>query len=77
MIFDEVQMMTIAYLRPCIHTIPQLVKYFGVCAVLCTATQPALEPIFRMFLPEKPAIELCPPDICQWEVFRRVPFWQA
>lgn len=76
-IFDEAQMMPIPYLRPCVHAISQLVKHCGVSAVLCTATQPALEPIFRMFLPERPAVELCPPESCQWDIFRRVTFKQA
>ncbi len=73
-IFDEAQMMPIPYLRPCVYAISQLVKNYGVSAVLCTATQPALDPIFHEFLPQQPITELCPPDTCQWEVFRRVTF---
>ena len=73
-IFDEAQMMPIPYLRPCVHAISQLVKNYGVSAVLCTATQPALGPVFHEFLPQQPIMELCPPDTCRWEVFRRVTF---
>lgn len=75
-IFDEAQMLPIPYLRPCVWAISQLVKHYGISAVLCTATQPALESIFREFLPEFPVQELCPPDTCPWDVFRRVSFQQ-
>ena len=73
-IFDEAQMMPIPYLRPCVYAISQLVKNYGVSAVLCTATQPALGPIFHKFLPQQPITELCPSDTCRWDVFRRVTF---
>lgn len=76
-IFDEAQMMPIPYLRPCVHAISQLVAHYGVSAVLCTATQPVLNPIFREFLPDVTMTELCPPEMCQWEVFRRVSFRQV
>ena len=42
-IFDEVQMMPLQCLRPCIGAIVALTKHYRVTAVLCTATQPALE----------------------------------
>lgn len=73
-IFDEAQMLPIPYLRPCVWAISQLTAHYNVSAVLCTATQPALEPVFREFLPSCPIRELCPPDISQQEVFRRVSF---
>ena len=73
-ILDEGQMLPVPYLRPCIWAISQLVDHYGVSAVFCTATQPALEKIFQEFLPQLPMRELCPPDTCQWEVFRRVRF---
>lgn len=76
-IFDEAQMIPVSYLRPCVWAISQLVSHYGVSAILCTATQPALEPIFREFLPQYLIRELCPPDTCQWEVFRRVTFRQS
>lgn len=74
-IFDEAQMMPIPYLRPCVHAISQLVAHYQVSAVLCTATQPALEPLFRQFLPDFPITELSPPEL-QWGSFRRVSFQQ-
>lgn len=73
-IFDEAQMLPVPYLRPCVFAIAQLVKRYGTSAVLCTATQPALGDIFREFLPEKPAVELCPSEVFHQEVFRRVTF---
>ena len=73
-IFDEAQMMPVPYLRPCIHAISQLVAHYRVSAVLCTATQPALKPIFHEFLPDHPVTELCPPEVCRWNDFRRVSF---
>ena len=76
-IFDEAQMLPISYLRPCIWAISQLIRDYGVSAVLCTATQPALKPIFQEFLPEASMRELCPPGVCQQKVFRRVTFQQA
>jgi len=73
-IFDEAQMLPVPYLRPCVFAISQLVKRYGVSAVLCTATQPALDEILREFLPERPAVELCPLKGFHREVFRRVVF---
>lgn len=73
-IFDEAQMLPVKYLRPCVFAIAQLVKRYGVSAVLCTATQPALDGMFREFLPDRPAVELCPPELFRPEIFRRVTF---
>ena len=76
-IFDEAQMLPIPYLRPCVWAISQLAAHYNVSAVLCTATQPALEPVFREFLPSCPIRELCPPGIGQQEIFHRVSFQRA
>lgn len=73
-VFDEAQMMPIPYLRPCVHAISQLVAHYRVSAVLCTATQPALEPVFREFLPGVPLTEICPQGTYQGEAFHRVSF---
>lgn len=73
-IFDEAQMLPIPYLRPCVHAIGQLVQHYHVSAVLCTATQPALEPVFRSFYPKLDIHELCPKEIYRSSVFRRVTF---
>ena len=55
-VFDEAQMLPLPYLRPCVHAISQLVARYRVSAVLCTATQPALNPIFQEFLPGRPPV---------------------
>lgn len=76
-VFDEAQMLPLPYLRPCVWAIAQLVKHYRASAVLCTATQPALTPIFQEFAPQLPVTELCPPEQFRWDVFRRVTFRQA
>ncbi len=73
-IFDEAQMLPVPCLRPCVFAVAQLVKRYGVSAVLCTATQPALDGLFREFLPEQPAAEICPQSVFHQDVFRRVVF---
>ncbi len=76
-VFDEAQMLPIPYLRPCVYAIAELVKHYHVSAVLCTATQPALDGIFRQFLPDSAPRELCTADIYCMEPFRRVSFRQV
>lgn len=76
-IFDEAQMLPIPYLRPCVSAIAQLVAHYGASAVLCTATQPALNKLFQEFLPEHQAVELCPKAEAECEIFRRVIFQRA
>ncbi len=73
-IFDEAQMLPVPYLRPCVFAIAQLVKRYGASAVLCTATQPALDELFREFLPDRLPVELCPQGTFCPETFRRVVF---
>ncbi len=46
LIFDEAQTLPLPYLKPCVAAIAQLVKHYRASAVLCTATQPELEPLF-------------------------------
>lgn len=73
-IFDEAQMLPVKYMRPCVFAMAQLVKRYGASAVLCTATQPALGGIFLEFMPDRRAVELCPPENFRPEIFRRVTF---
>ena len=73
-IFDEAQMLPPPYLRPCVAAIGQLVGQYGCSAVLCTATQPALNPLLAQYLPAFPVRELCPDTAEQYAWFRRVTF---
>ncbi len=45
-IFDEAQALPLPYLMPCVRAIAELVKNYRATAVLCTATQPALDKYF-------------------------------
>lgn len=68
-IFDEAQMLPNDYLKPCIAAMEELIKRYRASIVLCTATQPALEPFFSKDLQ---AVELCPNIESQFEFFKRV-----
>lgn len=46
-VFDEAQMIPTDYLRPCVYAIAELVKHYRCTALLCTATQPSLNPFFK------------------------------
>lgn len=70
-IFDEAQNLPLTYLRPCVAAIAELVQHYKASAVLCTATQPALLPIFAEFAPGLTAQELCPEPKQQYLAFRR------
>ena len=73
-IFDEAQMIPANYLRPCAAAIAELAKRYRVSAVLCTATQPALDDLLHEFAPGLPIRELCPDAGGMVEAFRRVRF---
>ncbi len=75
-IFDEAQMLPLRYMEPCVAAISELVKRYGVTAVLCTATQPALNDLFREFAPDLKIREICPDTDRLYECFRRVHFVQ-
>ena len=55
-IFDEAQMIPREYLQPCIRAISELVANYGCTAILCSATQPALQGLFP---PEIKSTEIC------------------
>lgn len=75
-IFDEAQMMPLLYLRPCVAVIAELVKHYGVTAVLCTATQPALNDLFKTYAPDIQIHEICGRVSEYFAFFRRVNFVQ-
>lgn len=64
-------MLPLQFLRPSVAAIAQLVQNYGVTAVMCTATQPALDTLFQEFYPGYSAVELAPPDL-EGAVFQRV-----
>lgn len=70
-IFDEAQMMPTGYLYPCVYAITELVKNYHATAVLCTATQPALDRIVEQFWPNQQIEEICPPELINCDVFTR------
>lgn len=59
-VFDEAQTIPIGYLRPCVAAIAQLVEHYRATAILCTATQPVLGPLFAEFAPGLSLREICP-----------------
>ncbi len=73
-IFDEAQTMPVSLLKPCVFAIAELVRHYGATAVLCTATQPALEKLFYECAPEIRMRELAPDPDGLFEFFRRVSF---
>lgn len=73
-IFDEAQMIPTAHLKPCVAGIAQLVEHYGITAVLCTATQPALDDLFQKYAHGKVSRELCPGVRELYEQFKRVSF---
>ena len=70
-VFDEAQTIPTPYLLPCTAAIAQLVKHYGATAVLCTATQPALGPIFEKLAPDLQMKEICDEPRRLYETFRR------
>ncbi len=76
-IFDEAQSLPVPYLRPCVAAIAELVKHYRTTAVLCTATQPALQPLFAEFAPDLPMREIIPDPAKLYETFRRTTLYHA
>ncbi|MCD8366761.1 MAG: CRISPR-associated helicase Cas3' [Clostridiales bacterium] len=70
-IFDEAQTLPLPYLRPCCAAIAQLVEHYGATAVLCTATQPALGPLFGELAPKLQMQEICPGGAALYQALRR------
>ncbi len=77
MIFDEAQTLPVPYLQPCVEAIGQLVQYYRVTAVLCTATQPALQSLFADLAPCLSMREICPDTQALYDFFRRTTLCQA
>lgn len=75
-VLDEAQMLPLDYLMPCVYAIAELVRHYGATAVLCTATQPALDGLFRECAPELRITEIMEQPQALYEFFRRVTFQQ-
>ena len=73
-VFDEAQTLPVPLLRPCVSAIAELARHYGVTAVLSTATQPALGPLFAARAPELTIRELAPDPDGLFDSFRRVHF---
>ncbi len=67
-IFDEAQMLPREYLDPCMLAVKELVVNYGVSAVFCTATQPAL----NQRLPKMTFTELAPNPQALFDFYKRV-----
>ena len=72
-VFDEAQMLPNDFLKPCVKSIEELVVKYGVTAVLCTATQPSLGPLFSPNIRLK---EICKDVDALYEFFKRVTYKQ-
>ncbi len=70
-IFDEAQMLPTDYLIPCLAVMEELVQNYHSSLVLCTATQPALDGLFRNKWNIR---ELCPRKEEQFQYFTRTSF---
>lgn len=73
-IFDEAQMLPLSYLKPCVSAIAELVRHYRATAVLCTATQPSLERLFRDYDQDMDSQEICENVGALQTFFRRVHF---
>ncbi len=71
-IFDEAQALPLPYLLPCVRAIAELTVNYGASCVLCTATQPALDPLFTDIAPELTPREIAPEIPSQ--IFQRVQY---
>lgn len=73
-IFDEAQMIPSNNLRPCVAAIAELVRAYNATAVLCTATQPAIDEMLLEYSKKESVVELCPDVDDMFEKFRRTSF---
>ena len=76
-IFDEAQMIPVCHLAPCVSAIAELAAHFNSTAVLCTATQPALDDLFLRFGWKKPIPQICGDQKALNNKFARVSFANA
>lgn len=58
-IFDEAQTLPVPYLKPCVAAMAELAAHYNSTVVLCTATQPAIEGMFKEYLTNYEVTEIC------------------
>lgn len=70
-VFDEAQTLPVSYLKPCVAAMAELATHYRSTVVLCTATQPALEQVFKNYCSDYSIREICDDveDLYEW--FRR------
>ncbi len=73
-IFDEAQMLPLHFLKPCVKVISELVLHYGATAILCTATQPALNGILEECAPGITCKEIIPDTEQLFSFFSRNTF---
>lgn len=71
LIFDEAQTLPNDYLRPCSAAMAQLIMHYRCSAVLCTATQPALDGLFAEFTPGYKIHEICKTELDLYKALKR------
>lgn len=73
LIFDEAQTLPIPFLKPCVQIIAELVAHYKSSAVLCTATQPALQNLFAEALDDRNLVipEIAPISESERRQFKR------
>src|SRR5690625_191624 len=73
-VFDEVQALPVHLLAPILSALQSLVKDFGTTAVLCTATQPALEhrDDFTVGIPKEEIVPMIADEKSLFDTLRRV-----
>ncbi len=69
-VFDEVQMIPVEYLKPCLRAVSELIQNYNCSAVLCSATQPAVSNLCKRF--QTPIHEICSLSAKESHIFKRV-----
>lgn len=57
-VFDEIHLLPIEYLKPCIRGIGYITQYLGSKAILLSATMPDYEKLFKKYIPDCSLAEL-------------------
>jgi CRISPR-associated endonuclease/helicase Cas3 len=71
-VLDEAQALPIAYLRPCLALVRELVETYGCTVVLCTATQPSLEKRVDFTIGLENVRPIIPDAVGLYDAMRRV-----